>query len=121
MSRRPLDIGLEVVRRVTEAQPALALLRDLGREEGPARPDSVRPGGGEQGLDEPGVAGQVTGLQQVGHDGDIVAGGGDALVQGSHAVAEVEAEVEEEGDELPDLLLECVQGLGADQDQDVHV
>jgi len=116
-----LDVGLEVVGGVVVLVVARDLFLELGLEEAGAGPDAVRPGGLAHGLEQGRRAGEQPRLDEVGRHGDVALAFAHAVVQGAHAVADLQAEIPQQRQEG----LEAAGQLGVlavrQQDEQVDV
>ena len=125
-ARSFLHVRLEVVARVAVAQVPLALLALLGVKELPGRPHARGRDRPAHLFEECARAGQVTGLDEIGDDGEIATGFVGALPDASHRVPHLEPEVPRRGNERFDAgvrapSLEDGRPPFADQQQQVDV
>ena len=86
-----LEVGFELVRAVIVARVARLLLGELAFEEALGVEAGVETG--LESLEQRCAAPHEAGLEQVGFDGDVGVGLGDAGVDGAHAVADFKPEV----------------------------
>jgi len=116
-----LDVGLQLVAGIVVLGVALALLFQLGAEEGVHRPHLVRRHRFLQRGVQRGVAAQRARLDQVGDDGDVLRRQFGAFGHRAHAAADFQADVPEEGEELLQRRLVALQGVLVVQHQQVDV
>ena len=99
------DVGLEVIGGIEVAVVALGLFLDLGLEKVLRGPQPVRreraPHAGEQRLG----SGEQARLEQRGRDADVGETLALTIVDGAHAVADLEADVPEKGEEALDVRI----------------
>ncbi len=100
-----LDVGFEVVRGVVVTMVARLLLGHLGLEERLRGPDVVLREGAAHRLEEEVRAREQPRLDQRGRDADVRRALALAVVDGAHAVADLEADVPQEGEEPLDALV----------------
>ena len=97
-----LDVGLEVVGGIVGLEAPLLLLAHLGLEEVAHRPDAIGRERGAHRGEQLGRAGEAARLHQRRHHPDVGGALLGAFGDGAHAVADLEADVPQEGHQLLD-------------------
>ncbi len=118
---RALDVGLEVVLGVVVAVVAADLLLPLGLEEAVGGPQPLRRQARLHRLAQPFGTRHGAALEQVGDHRDVGRGLALAVGQRAHAVADLQADVPEEGDEGGQRLAEGRVVVVLEQQQQVDV
>jgi len=118
---RALDVGLEVVLGVVVLVVAGLEFGTLGQEEILARPHVAGAGHLEHALAQVFGAGDGPAFHQVGDYRQVGAGLLGAFVDGTHALADLQTDVPEQGEEALDGLPVLFMLGGAEQDQQVDV
>ena len=114
-----LAVGFQRVGRVGVARVALFLFKALRLEELSGVEVAAQAGG--ETLEQPLVAADEAGFEQVGHHGYVAPGLFDAFIDRTHAVPDLEAHVPDQADHLGQALAEFVIRRAFEQEQQVHI
>src|SRR5690554_5329668 len=120
-ARGAFYVGLQVVLGVAVFLVALLLLFPLGHKVGLVGTHLVGVGLFAQGLPQAVWPGNGTGFQQVGKYRDIFPCGGDGFVHAAHAVADIEFQVPQQGNEGAQIVLPLGRHALAGEDQQVNI